>query len=214
MFARRPEISGRGQFWTVQSRTMARPREFDADDALERATRVFWTKGFEQTSLDELCAATGLGRSSLYAAFGDKRALYLRTLARYEERSAARIAAALAGKPIREGLAAFLGALIDDIVAGPGRRGCFIGNCAAELARLDRTAAAQVRASLERIEAAFHEALAQARSRGELSADADIAALARFFTAGIQGLRLVGKANPDRGTLEDIGGVMLRCLDA
>jgi TetR/AcrR family transcriptional repressor of nem operon len=192
---------------------MARPREFDIEDALERATRLFWTKGFEQTSLDELCAATGLGRSSLYAAFGDKRGLYLRALARYEERSAARITAAIADKPIREGLAAFLGALIDDIVAGPGRRGCFIGNCAAELARLDRTAAAQVRASLERIEATFREALAQARSRSDLAPDADVAALARFLTAGIQGLRLVGKTNPDRATLEDIGGVMVRCLD-
>jgi len=192
---------------------MARPREFDADDALERATRLFWTKGFEQTSLDELCAATGLGRSSLYAAFGDKRALYLRALARYEERSAARIATVLADKPIREGLAAFLGALIDDIVAGPGRRGCFIGNCAAELARLDRAAAAQVRASLERIEATFKEAMTAAQRRGEVRAGADVAALARFLTAGIQGLRLVGKTNPDRATLEDIGGVMLRCLD-
>jgi len=191
---------------------MARPREFDTDDALERATRLFWTKGFEQTSLDELCAATGLGRSSLYAAFGDKRALYLRALARYEERSAARITAALDGKLIRDGLAAFLAALIDDIVAGPGRRGCFIGNCAAELARLDRAAAAQVRASLGRIEAAFREALAQARSRGELPAGADVAALARFLTAGIQGLRLVGKTSPDRAVLEDIGAVMLRCL--
>ena len=68
---------------------MARPREFDADDALERVTRVFWNRGFEHTSLDDLCAATGLGRSSLYAAFGDKRALYLKALARYEERSVA-----------------------------------------------------------------------------------------------------------------------------
>lgn len=192
---------------------MARPREFDADDALERATRVFWAKGFEQASLDELCAATGLGRSSLYAAFGDKRALYLQALARYEERSAARIAAALAGKPTREGLASFLAALIDDIVAGPGRRGCFIGNCAAELARLDRVAAARVRASLERIEAAFRDALAGAKERGELSPQADPAALARFLSAGIQGLRLVGKANPERAALEDIASAMLRCLD-
>jgi TetR/AcrR family transcriptional repressor of nem operon len=192
---------------------MARPREFDADDALERATRLFWAKGFEHTSLDELCAATGLGRSSLYAAFGDKRELYLRTLARYEERSAARIAAALDGKPIREGLAAFLAALIDDIVAGPGRRGCLIGNCAAELARLDRIAAARVRASLERIEAAFRDALIRAKARGELSPQGDPAALARFVTAAVQGLRLVGKANPDRAGLEDIASVMLRCFD-
>jgi TetR/AcrR family transcriptional repressor of nem operon len=185
---------------------MARPREFDADDALERATRVFWNRGFEHTSLDDLCAATGLGRSSLYAAFGDKRALYLKALARYEERSVTRIAEAFEGRPLREGLEAFLAGLIDDIVAGPGRSGCFIGNCAAELARLDRTAAARVRASLERIEAAFRQVL---ESHRVPHADA----LARFLTAGIQGLRLVGKANPDRAALKDIAMVTLRCLD-
>lgn len=187
---------------------MARPREFDADQALERATRVFWTRGFEQTSLDHLCAATGLGRSSLYAAFGDKRALYLKSLARYEQRSLQRIAAAFEGSTPRRALEAFLAGLIDDIVAGPGRRGCFIGNCAAELARLDRTAAARVRASLERLEGAFRQALEKT-----LPARADAAALARFLTAGIQGLRLVGKANPDRAALEDIASTMLRCLD-
>ncbi|MGH8691184.1 MAG: TetR/AcrR family transcriptional regulator [Burkholderiales bacterium] len=185
---------------------MARPREFDVDAALERATRVFWSKGYEQTSLDDLCAAAGIGRSSLYAAFGDKRALYLRTLARYEERSVERIARAFDGRPVRQGLEAFLRALIDDIVAGPGRSGCFIGNCAAELARLD---AARVRGSLARIEAAFRDVL-----KKELAPDADLDALARFLTAGIQGLRLVGKTNPGRAVLEDIASVMLRCLEA
>lgn len=185
---------------------MARPREFNADDALERATRIFWTKGFEHTSLDDLCAATGLGRSSLYAAFGDKRALYLKALSRYEERSVARIAKAFESKPLHQGLEAFLAGLIDDIVAGPGRSGCFVGNCAAELARLDRTAAARVRASLERLEAAFRQVL----EKHDVPA---AGALARFLTAGVQGLRLVGKANPERAALEDIASTMLRCLD-
>lgn len=192
---------------------MARPREFDPDEVLERATQVFWNRGFEHSSLDELCEATGLARSSLYAAFGDKRALYLRALARYEEGSVARIAAALAAGPPREGLRRFLDGLIEAIVAGPGRRGCFIGNCAAEMARLDRGAAARVRASLARIEAAFREGLDQARARGELPGRADTTALARFMTAGVQGLRLVGKANPDPEALRDIAATMLRCLD-
>ena len=191
---------------------MARPREFDPDEVLERATRVFWAKGFENASLDDLCEATGLNRSSLYAAFGAKRDLYLSALARYEDGSAARIAAALEGRPIRSGLKAFLDSLIDSIVAGPGRRGCFIGNCAAEMARLDRGAAARVRRSLERIEATFRAGLQKARTRGELPDDADPAALARFLTAGIQGLRLVGKANPDRVALEQVAAIMLKCL--
>jgi TetR/AcrR family transcriptional repressor of nem operon len=191
---------------------MARPRAFDVDTALEQATQVFWARGFEQTSLDDLCAATGLNRSSLYAAFGAKRDLYLRALARYQDGSAARIEAALRGRPVHEGLRAFLDALIDSIIAGPGRRGCFIGNCAAEMARLDRGAAARVRRSLARIEAAFRDGLAAAQARGELPAHADPAALARFLAAGIQGLRLVGKVNPDRAVLNDIAATMLRCL--
>ena len=191
---------------------MARPREFDADTVLESATRVFWTRGFDNTSLDDLCEATGLNRSSLYAAFGAKRDLYLSALARYEDGSSARIAAALDGKPIRKGVKAFLDALIDSIVAGPGRRGCFIGNCAAELARLDRGAAARVRRSLARIEAAFRDGLAGAQARGELPPGSNSAVLARFLTASIQGLRLVGKANPDRAALNDIARTILRCL--
>ena len=191
---------------------MARPREFDPDAALERATQAFWARGYENTSLDQLCKATGLNRSSLYAAFGDKRALYLAALARYEEGSVARIGAALEGRPVREGLKVFLDGLIDSIVAGPGRRGCFIGNCAAEMARLDRGAATRVRKSLGRLEASFRAGLEKACARGELPAGADAVALARFFTAGIQGLRLVGKANPDRTALEQVAAVMLKCL--
>lgn len=193
---------------------MARPREFDVDSALESVMRTFWAQGYEATSVDDLCASAGLGRSSLYAAFGDKRRLYLRALDHYEEKSAARLAAALAGPgPIRNSIAAFLSRIIDDIVSGPGRRGCFIGNCAAELPRRDRAAAAQVRRSLVRLEGVFREALTRAKAGREIDATANVGALSRFLTSGIQGLRLVGKANPDRNTLEDIAMVMLRALD-
>ena len=194
---------------------MARPREFDPDTVLERAMQVFWAKGFESTSLDDLCDATRLNRSSLYAAFGDKRALFLETIDRYGDRSVARISAALLRPlPIRELLAVFLAEMIDQIVAGPGRSGCFIGNCAAEVARHDRAAAASVRRNLERVEKVFHGAFDRAAGRGELSAGTDIDALARFFVASTQGLRLVGKTTSDRKVLEDIAQVMLRCLDA
>jgi len=193
---------------------MARPREFDADAALERAMQAFWAKGFKATSLDDLCAATGLSRSSLYAAFGGKRELLHRSLDRYEGQGVARISAALARPvPVKQAISDFVSDLINRIVAGPGRRGCFIGNCAAELARQDRTTAARVRRSLERVEEVFREALERAQARGEIAASADIGVMARFLVSGIQGLRLVGKANPDRAALEGIKNVMLRCLD-
>ncbi len=193
---------------------MARPREFDADAALERAMQAFWAKGYKATSFDDLCTATGLSRSSLYAAFGGKRALLHRSLDRYQEQGTLRIAAALARPgPVREAIAGFANDLIEGIVQGPGRRGCFIGNCAAELARGDRSTAARVRRSLERVEGLFREALARGQSRGEIAASADTGSLARYLVASIQGLRLVGKVNPDRAALQGIAAVMLRCLD-
>ncbi len=193
---------------------MARPREFDADAALDRALDVFWTKGYEAASLDDLCKATGLSRSSFYSAFGSKRKLLLKSVDRYSERRAPNIAAILGTPiPIREAFAALLGQFIDQIVAGSGRRGCFLGNCAAELPRSDRVAMAEVRRGLGRTESLFHRALERAVARGELHDESDLDALARFFTASIQGLRLMGKVNPDRAALEDVASTMLRCLD-
>jgi TetR/AcrR family transcriptional repressor of nem operon len=193
---------------------MARPREFNADVALDRAMALFWNKGYEATSLDDLCEATGLSRSSLYATFGSKRGLLLRSVDRYVEQRTPNIAAILAKPlPIREAIAELVRQFIDQIVSGPGRRGCFLGNCAAELPRHDREALARVRQGLESAEATFRDALARAKARGELSSGTDVDALARFFMATFQGLRLVGKVNPNRAVLEDIASTMLRCLE-
>ena len=193
---------------------MARPREFDTDDALDRAMRVFWSKGYEATSLDDLCEATELNRSSLYAAFGDKRALFLETLDRYGDSAVARVTSALSQPlSLRKAIRNFLSEMIDQIISGPGKRGCFIGNCAAEVARQDRAAASRVKNNLDRVETAFREAFACAQARGELAPEANIGALARFFVASTQGLRLMGKANANRESLEDIAEVMVRTLE-
>jgi TetR/AcrR family transcriptional repressor of nem operon len=182
--------------------------------ALGRAMDLLWTRGYETTSVDDLCRATGLSRSSLYATFGSKRNLLLRSVDRYVERRAPTIAAILARPgPVRDAFAALLAEFIDGIVVGSGRRGCFLGNCAAELPRRDRAALARVRQGMGCTEAIFRDALARAKAREELRSSADIDALARFLTAGIQGLRLVGKVNPDRAMLEDVAATMLRCLD-
>jgi TetR/AcrR family transcriptional regulator, transcriptional repressor for nem operon len=192
---------------------MARTREFDVDTALAGAMNVFWSKGYEATSLDDLCEVTGLSRSSLYATFGSKRDLLLRSVDRYVEERNPRLAAVLAQPiPIRDAFGELTRQFIDQIVSGPGRRGCFLGNCAAELPRGDRAALARVRRGLEATETTFREALVRARARGELTDAADVDAMARFLTAGFQGLRLVGKVNPDRAMLEDIATTMLKCI--
>jgi TetR/AcrR family transcriptional regulator, transcriptional repressor for nem operon len=192
---------------------MSRPREFDVEAALDRAMDTFWQHGYEATSLDDLCKATGLSRSSLYATFGSKRKLLQQTIDRYVERRDPKFIAIIAEtRPVQEAFAALATHFIDQIVAGPGRRGCFLGNCAAELSRGDRATLDRVRRGLKLTEEIFRAALDAARRRGELEGSADIDATARFLVAGFQGLRLIGKVNPDRVALEDIASAMLRCL--
>lgn len=193
---------------------MARPREFDVDAALDRAMEAFWSKGYEATSLDDLCEVTGLSRSSLYATFGSKRNLLLQTVDRYVARRNPSMAAILAQPgSVHDAFGALARQFIDQIVSGPGRRGCFLGNCAAELPRNDRTALARVRQGLEATESTFRNALVSAKARGGLSSTIDVDATARFLTAGFQGLRLMGKVSPDRMVLENIASTMLQCLE-
>jgi TetR/AcrR family transcriptional regulator, transcriptional repressor for nem operon len=193
---------------------VARPREFDPDTALDRAMQIFWSKGYYATSLNDLCEAMQLNRSSLYAEFGDKRALFVKAIDRYSERLVTSGATAFSRPvPIRKAVAGFFADMIEQIAAGPDRMGCFIGNTAAEVATHDRVVAARVRRSLDRLEAMFHDAFAKAMARGEIPQHSDIRALARFFVAGAQGLHLVGKTTKDRAVLEDIVEMILRALE-
>ena len=193
---------------------MGRPREFNIDAALDQAMQVFWSKGYEATSLDDLCGAMGLGRSSMYAAFSDKRQIYLRVLQRYETRAVARVNKALSGNaPLRDALEEFFREVIDSILHGTGRRGCLIGNSAAGLNSDDREMAEVVRHSMGQHELAFHGALKRAQERGEIAAGEDVRALARFITASFHGLRIFGKVSRDRASLEDISGIILRSVE-
>src|SRR3954468_16589639 len=113
---------------------MPRPREFDRDQALRHAMTVFWEHGYEATSTDELLRAMGIGRQSMYDAFGDKRRLYLEALERYETEAGAELFGRMARAPSP------LAALSDHVLSiaeGTPRelsRGCFFVNATTELA--------------------------------------------------------------------------------
>src|SRR5215469_17471674 len=110
-------------------RSRGRPRSFDEGVVLEKAREVFWNLGYSAASLDDLAAATGLNRPSLYAAFGDKHALYMAALARTREGAVAAMRAMLGrgGITLREALGDLLAAAIGSYVVGDvGQRGCFI----------------------------------------------------------------------------------------
>ena len=132
---------------------------------------------------------------------------------RYEQKLVTRVAATFSRVPIRRAVARFFEDIVEQRASGASRKGCFIGNIAAEVAPHDRVVAARVRRGLDRLETTFHEALAQAKGRGEIPQHSDISVLARFFVAGAQGLHLIGKTTTDRAGLKDLVQVFVGALE-
>lgn len=194
---------------------MARPREFDVGQALERAMEVFWAKGYEATSLHDLVGAMGLSRSSFYDTFGSKHELYLSALDRYIKTAGERGALALIDRAdsAKAGIAAVFDHYIDQMVGQDERRGCFVVNCAVELAPHDPAAAARCRAGIARTEDAFYRAVRRGQESGEIRADRDARALARYLASNLNGLLVMAKADPDRAALEDVVRLALSVLD-
>jgi AcrR family transcriptional regulator len=161
-----------------------RPRGFDPDEVLARVRRVFIEKGFSAASLDDLAAAAGLNRPSLYAAFGNKEELYVRALRHYGGRNVAALQAMLS-RPgtIAARLGNVYGAAIDLYTASPKAVGCMIIGTATVEAPSYRTIAATARELLAEIEAQFEQAFARAAAAGELAADPSPATRARLAGA-------------------------------
>jgi AcrR family transcriptional regulator len=112
---------------------MARPRSFDPEEALDLARDVFWRKGFQGTSLDDITAATGLAKPSLYAAFGDKNALFLKVLDRYHQRIVAGAERSLSeGASAREAIERWLTGFVPFCSGAKGIRGCLSVNTTAD----------------------------------------------------------------------------------
>ncbi|HJS75619.1 MAG TPA: TetR/AcrR family transcriptional regulator, partial [Vicinamibacteria bacterium] len=131
---------------------MGRPREFDRDEALDRAVQVFWSRGFERTSVEDLTDSMGIQRGSLYAAFGDKHQLFLAALDRYEERFYRDTLRFLEEGSPREGIRRVFQQVVSDCACGGGAKGCFITNTAVALAEDDPETAARVWGNLLRLE--------------------------------------------------------------
>jgi TetR/AcrR family transcriptional repressor of nem operon len=194
---------------------MARPKEFERDVVLDRAMRVFWSRGYEATSIQHLVARMGIQRGSLYDTFGDKRALFFAAIDRYHQVVTTKLLAALEAPGSGKDAIRRFFQLKVELALEPGRpRGCLVTNSTAELASRDRGTATRVGAVLATIEAAFHRAVIRAQEAGEIDPARDPRGLARFLTSSAQGLSVMAKAAPDRAFLEDIVQVTLAALEA
>ncbi|HRH46967.1 MAG TPA: TetR/AcrR family transcriptional regulator [Pyrinomonadaceae bacterium] len=192
---------------------MARPKEFDRDQALTKAIEVFWESGFEGSSMQNLLDRMGINRASLYDTFGDKHSLYLEALGKYCEINEGILLETLQLEiPVKEKLRRFFMIVVENACSENGFRGCFINNAMIERSSFDTKTASHTTASINRIETGLQNALNNAKKSGELSSSIETAATARFLYTNLQGLQVIGKTTRDRKRLEDIIEVTLSVL--
>jgi TetR/AcrR family transcriptional regulator, copper-responsive repressor len=183
-----------------------RPRAYDPQAALKLATDKFWQTGYSGTSLDSIAAATGMNPPSLYAAFGNKRAIYLKALSRYWEISLAATREALAeDRPLDEALMLAYEAALSIYFSGRGNaRGCFVIGTAVVEAAEDTAIRNGVAKGLHMMDAYFEARFRAARESGELRADADPAALAVLASATMHSIAIRARAGARRTELMKI----------
>ncbi|OSJ07859.1 TetR family transcriptional regulator [Bradyrhizobium canariense] len=183
-----------------------RPRAYDTQAALKQATETFWKTGYSGTSLDSIAAATGMNPPSLYAAFGNKHALYLEALARYWETSLAATREALAqDRPLGESLMlAFEAALSIYFSRKGGARGCFVIGTALTEAVDDAAIRNSVAAGLRTIDADFEARFRTALEKGELKHNADPSALAVLASATMHTIAIRARTGARRAELSEI----------
>ncbi len=193
---------------------MARPQEFVREDVIDKAIEVFWRKGFEATSVQDLVKATKLNRGSLYNAFGNKSGLFDAALERYAQNSPAkRLIRSGEDETPRQAIEAIFNAVIERATTKNIGYGCFITNTATELAGRDESIATRVRAGLKELEDAFCRLIEKGQHDGDIVPWRPPRTLARFLVAALQGLIVLGKVSPDRETLRDIADTALSHLD-
>jgi AcrR family transcriptional regulator len=183
-----------------------RPRAYQPDIALGKALGLFRKEGFAATSLDDLSAATGMNRPSLYGAFGDKRELYIKSYQRYRDDARAAMADIFRGElPIRKRLERIYAAALDIYLSGEsGPLGCFTVMTAASEAVADPEIRAMVLDGLSEVDRAFANAFRRAKENGELRESADPAVLAQLASATIHTIAIRSRARVPRKELEAI----------
>ncbi|MDX3771791.1 TetR/AcrR family transcriptional regulator [Streptomyces sp. NBC_01707] len=193
---------------------MARIREFDTERAVEAAMNAFGYNGYEGTSIQDLVDATGVGRGSLYSAFGSKEGLYLAVMDRYRECYAMPLVEILRqGVPGRDLLHYVLVAAIDEIVLDGSRRACLSVGAAVGRIAHDPQVSSHVQVTTELLEDALDQVIAEAQADGQLSDKHDARDLARFLIMTMHGLRVMGAMNPDRASLMAVADTALDAFD-
>ncbi len=191
---------------------MTRPREFIKEEVLEAATELFWEKGFEGTSMNDLVEQTALNKHSMYREFGDKEGLFLACLNFYVHESNSVVNAILTKEPLGlQNIQTFFNNRID-YAASNDCKGCLLVNTVTEKEVVSHAINELVKANLSKLKACFYNCLKAAQERGEIRAEQDCHTLADYLDCFCRGLMNIGKHPIEKKKLRMLTEVALSTM--
>ena len=192
---------------------MARPITFDRTQVLQQAIQLFWIQGYSGTSVKNLVDATGLQPGSLYAAFGDKRGIFLAALDAYFDTMKLSLFGLLHNdKAPNQRLTDFFSHLLQESSCDPDRKGCLLINTLSEIPVQDAEINSRLQDMFTEVELELKQILIECKALGQLSEHQDPELLAKFLISGIFGLRIFNKTQPDMASLKAIVDQLLSTI--
>jgi TetR/AcrR family transcriptional repressor of nem operon len=184
---------------------MARTKDFDEGEVLTRAMNLFWHRGYNATSMEDLVSGLGISRSSLYDTYTDKHSLFIKALENYQQMGYLKLQE-IAGQPgsAKQVIRNLLGMATEGLLAGNQQKGCFMLNAGVEVAPHDKTVNNLVRSNDQQMEGLFYQVIQKGKKNGEIKTRRDTKALSRFFLNTVKGLQVTAKSSPEKSVLDDI----------
>jgi TetR/AcrR family transcriptional repressor of nem operon len=193
---------------------MARTKDFDEDEVLQKAMNLFWYKGYNGTSMQDLVDGLGISRSSMYDTFGDKHTLFMKALENYKKMATAEMKAIVDNAPTaKEAIRRMFEYTVAELLRDDQHRGCFLVNAGVEMAPHDAEVSKMLCENDKQLEKYFNEAIKTGQSNGEISKEQSSHALAQFILNSIKGIRVTAKSGADKKVFRDIVEVTMRVLN-
>lgn len=184
---------------------MARTKDFDENEVLAKAIQVFWLKGYNGTSMQDLVDNLGISRSSLYDTYTDKHTLFLKALEAYQNAGAAKIKDIIDNTgPAKDTIQKLLEFVTNELINDKEQKGCFIVNAEVEVATHDAAVNKLVCNNDRQMEETFYQVVQKGKDSGEIKNPEDARALARFIFNAVKGMRVTARSTTDKHVFDDI----------
>ena len=184
---------------------MARTKEFDENEVLNKAVDLFWLKGYNGTSMQDLVDGLGISRSSLYDTYGDKHTLFIKALECYQCTSSAKIIQIIGNNlPAKETIKQILEYITDELLGDHSRKGCFMVNAEVEVAPHDEVVKAMICRNDQQVEDIFYQVIKKGQDNGEIDYTQDGRAIARSIANTVKGMQVTAKSTTEKAVFDDI----------